>query len=454
MKLTNFKKEKQGFTIIEMIIAISIFSLVITVGIGALMNAYKVHKKTSNFRSVMDNLNFVIEDMTRTIRTGSNYNCESSGGDCPGPIGYNLDLVDQYGQSIHYHISPFGVQKEVTTSTFDSNYSGNMTDSVISFDIPKSGFKVFGSSAADHVQPLVVIKLAGYITIQGETTPFFIQTSVSQRTLDVPGAFKITSTGGDTTGDTTGSSGLLPSNATNYCAETLPCGPFSYDSLGYYSDGTSYYGNSFALTASHQIVCDPSLFHFDQSISGGGCYFTSSSDYNTSSDYMGKLPAGVLACGDSCTYLSDSVLYYGVDPVYYALLNVTGQGSTPCDYKNFNLKTPIEGASCFMASSGGSSDYGGGSSDYGIPGGATTCVSQDGVCSYDFSGMESGGTAYYGNSSSDYTLSISKIGDFVCNPNSFKGQFIDRAWCAVSPNGPGCYRAFDASGNPSDPICN
>src|SRR4051812_9896759 len=66
---------QSGYTIIEMMIAISLFLVVVMTGMTALLNANLVQQKSQNMRSILDNLSFVVEDMSRNIRTGSAYHC-------------------------------------------------------------------------------------------------------------------------------------------------------------------------------------------------------------------------------------------------------------------------------------------------------------------------------------------------------------------------------------------
>ena len=82
MKKFFHKKRKvreKGFTIIEMIIAIAIFLIVITIGISALINLYSVNRKAQNMRNILDGVSFAMEDMSRNIRTGYNYSCLERG---------------------------------------------------------------------------------------------------------------------------------------------------------------------------------------------------------------------------------------------------------------------------------------------------------------------------------------------------------------------------------------
>src|SRR4026209_1259047 len=64
-----------GYTVIETMIAVSLFIIIVIAGMGALLNANLLHQKSRDMRSIIDNLSFVMEDMSRNIRTGTNYYC-------------------------------------------------------------------------------------------------------------------------------------------------------------------------------------------------------------------------------------------------------------------------------------------------------------------------------------------------------------------------------------------
>src|SRR3990167_5943475 len=89
MKIVKLKIEncKGGYTIIETMIAISLFLVIIMAGMGALLNANLLHQKAQNMRSIIDNLSFITEDISRNLRTGYNYYCISGG--------YTLSDVNQ-----------------------------------------------------------------------------------------------------------------------------------------------------------------------------------------------------------------------------------------------------------------------------------------------------------------------------------------------------------------------
>ncbi|MDO8659298.1 MAG: prepilin-type N-terminal cleavage/methylation domain-containing protein, partial [Candidatus Parcubacteria bacterium] len=69
------KNRNSGYTIVETMIAVSLFLVITTIGMGSLLNTNLIHQKSQDMRSILDNLSFIMEDMSRNLRTGSSYHC-------------------------------------------------------------------------------------------------------------------------------------------------------------------------------------------------------------------------------------------------------------------------------------------------------------------------------------------------------------------------------------------
>ncbi len=211
-------KKNNGFTIIETMISVSLFVIITTLGMGTLLNAHAVYKKSQDMRSIIDSLNFVMEDMSRNIRTGYNYrcfygvaaetgipttdpepsslgaprNCASGWGiafeyaygdntenDVPTP-----DPID-YGDQWIYYISGDGKLFKSTDGPYVEASFTQLTPDEIFIDPATSFFIVEGAENTDTLQPLVTIRLVGTITYKNVVSPFTLETSVSQRILDI-----------------------------------------------------------------------------------------------------------------------------------------------------------------------------------------------------------------------------------------------------------------------------
>lgn len=76
--IKNKKQKTKGFTLIEMIVSLGLFSVVIVVAVGALLTMVNADKQLQSEQSIMSNLSFALDSMTREIRTGINFYCDAS----------------------------------------------------------------------------------------------------------------------------------------------------------------------------------------------------------------------------------------------------------------------------------------------------------------------------------------------------------------------------------------
>ncbi len=68
----DIKKLNQGFTLLELIVAIGIFSIVVLAATSMMISVFRVQAKAIAVKDVLDNARFVLELMTRELRTATN----------------------------------------------------------------------------------------------------------------------------------------------------------------------------------------------------------------------------------------------------------------------------------------------------------------------------------------------------------------------------------------------
>ena len=74
----QFRAKRAGFTLVEMIVSLALFSVVAVIAIGALLKVIDANDKAQSIQSAVTNLNFALESMSRDLRTGTDYDCETS----------------------------------------------------------------------------------------------------------------------------------------------------------------------------------------------------------------------------------------------------------------------------------------------------------------------------------------------------------------------------------------
>jgi prepilin-type N-terminal cleavage/methylation domain-containing protein len=187
-KNRRVKKTNRAFTLIEVMVSVSIFAVVMLVSTGAIFSIVQANKKTHSLKSVMTNLNFALESMMRDIRVGTKYSC-GGGGDCyptPGTVftfkanrDVNGDGVANDNDKIQFSLVGTQIQKEI-----QGNGVKDYLITAPEINIQSLKFYVFGSAANDQKQPKVVITIQGNAGTGTDQSNFTIETTVSQRSID------------------------------------------------------------------------------------------------------------------------------------------------------------------------------------------------------------------------------------------------------------------------------
>ena len=69
-------RNKSGYTLVDTIVSLALFSIVILVCSGVLVTIVNANRKERSLKQAMDNLNVVIENISRTLKTGNKYFCK------------------------------------------------------------------------------------------------------------------------------------------------------------------------------------------------------------------------------------------------------------------------------------------------------------------------------------------------------------------------------------------
>lgn len=184
----NKKKSAAGFTLMEVMVAVTIFTIVVVVGIGALLTINGTYRKAQTDRKAVDSLTYILESMSRQMRTAQTWST-------PQGNSSSFSFVDQDGNTIVYQpTSHNGIEMQITTCSSGSSCNTTLTDGT--YDITPSGvtigsgafpgdglnFTVFqdGTTGQKYVQ----INLGGQVMNGRALSSFMFQTSVSKRTFE------------------------------------------------------------------------------------------------------------------------------------------------------------------------------------------------------------------------------------------------------------------------------
>lgn len=101
----KFKKNlnsKQGFTIIELLVAMGVFLVVIAIAIGGFVQALRTERQTTALINANNNMSLVIEQMDREIRTGYNFCATGLTNQCDENNGQIFSFINANGDQVTY----------------------------------------------------------------------------------------------------------------------------------------------------------------------------------------------------------------------------------------------------------------------------------------------------------------------------------------------------------------
>lgn len=162
-------KKESGFTIIELVVATGIFSLVISMIFSIYILAAGGQRRVIAVKNTQDNARFALEAMAREIRTGMNF----SGG------GSTLTFTNARAESVIYRLNNGAIEKSSDGgATFAALTGPEVTINTL-------GFYVLGQAPGDGIQPRVTITIGITSQVGNQTSNLKVQTTVSERLLQI-----------------------------------------------------------------------------------------------------------------------------------------------------------------------------------------------------------------------------------------------------------------------------
>lgn len=192
INMNNFKchnlrsRHTRAFTLIEVIVASSLFVTVLTMSATALVHIIDANNKAQTVTSVINNLSFALEDMSRRIRIGYGYSCDG-GGDCAYGDTFSFNAEETIGGPVveyTYSVLNGRIMQSVDGATAMPVTSPDVTINSLRFSLSGSCPRD-GASGCDEIQPRVLIVIKGEAgDKESLKSDFVIQTSVTMRGLD------------------------------------------------------------------------------------------------------------------------------------------------------------------------------------------------------------------------------------------------------------------------------
>jgi prepilin-type N-terminal cleavage/methylation domain-containing protein len=187
-----FLVSRRGQSFIELLAAITLFSIVVMIAVGSFVNVLKTQRQVAALSAAESNLGVVIEQMAREIRTGSLF-CSDINGN-PDPVCNCIASIDAEGNSIETCPTLTFIDADGNNVEYALNVSGILEKSVGSStqEITGSNVKVqyldfilFGNSPTDHWNPRITVTLGMQPNdISPSGNVLNLETTISARQID------------------------------------------------------------------------------------------------------------------------------------------------------------------------------------------------------------------------------------------------------------------------------
>ncbi|KKT66972.1 MAG: hypothetical protein UW61_C0019G0002 [Candidatus Curtissbacteria bacterium GW2011_GWC1_44_33] len=172
---------RRGFTLVELMVAMSIFIIVMTISMGSILGVFDANRKSRSLKIVLNNLNLAVESMSKEMRFGKNYHCGSGTvtvpQNCPGGDTL-MSFLSSDNIQITYRLNNQTIEKKLD----NGDYIAVTAPEIV---IDNLTFYTVGAGASNTLQPKVIIKIQSHAGLGADRSDFTLQTLVSQRVLDI-----------------------------------------------------------------------------------------------------------------------------------------------------------------------------------------------------------------------------------------------------------------------------
>ena len=188
----NGLQSEQGFTLVELIVSMGLFSIVLLISLVALLSLTVANKRVQSVQVATDAVSFVLDDIVREIRLGYNYSCGtgededvSAPADCP--LGNNyLALSSGFDENGRTKGDIVVYQWDEDEDSISKLVTGGSLEHITSESVRVDNFAFYvdGSGSNDGQAKILIILQATVDAGKPSETTLNLQTTVTQRFTD------------------------------------------------------------------------------------------------------------------------------------------------------------------------------------------------------------------------------------------------------------------------------
>lgn len=177
--MKNIQKTIAGFTLIEVLVSMTLFVTAMSIGVMAVVGMDSASKRIRSKDQAVQSAYYVIDSLSRSIRMGCKYKCiQGDASNCTG-----ISYLDQDRKEVElWYDSSLGVLKRKYPAISNSEVSLHDTY-VLGFSSFR--FVVGGEIPDDVIQPYISMRMLARYDYKGVRYTIPLQTMLTQRRLDL-----------------------------------------------------------------------------------------------------------------------------------------------------------------------------------------------------------------------------------------------------------------------------
>ena len=203
--MINLTHHNKGFTLIEMLVSLALYTIVAVIAVGTLLVLIGGNSQSTGDQAVVTSLSYALDSMTRDIRTGTQYYCGTAAQATSSAILNSTTTV----RNCSTPSAGFSFRESGTSTTNGKSNNriayyylanqlwrqvgANPAEAMLGDDIKVTAVNFFTSGASPlHIspfgeiyQPTVTIIIDAIAVSTSNPRPFTIQTTITQRELDI-----------------------------------------------------------------------------------------------------------------------------------------------------------------------------------------------------------------------------------------------------------------------------
>jgi len=179
-KIFKFLNKDKAFTLVEMLVAILIFSIIIGAATGVFISAIRMQRYNLTYQQMLDQTSYAMEYMSRAIRMAQ----KDTGAECIATAGKNYELIGDSSLEFKTYKSPTECWRFfLDNKHLKINKGGTVYYLITSskFEVTSLKFNVLGDEAEKQPRVTIFMEIQG--KDYGSQPKIRIQTTISQRNL-------------------------------------------------------------------------------------------------------------------------------------------------------------------------------------------------------------------------------------------------------------------------------